>query len=326
MNLAFFEAQDYEQAYLRRALPTHRLTFVSGRLTPGTASAAKAADVISVFIYSKVDATVLKTLPKLKLITTRSTGFDHVDIAASRQRGITVCNVPFYGENTVAEHAFALLLALARRLPQAWRKTEKNDFSIAGLKGFDLAGRTLGVIGGGHIGIQAAKVGNGFGMRVLVFDPHPKPALAKKFRFRYVTLDQLLRQSDVLSLHAPYNRQTHHLINKKNIARIKKGAVLINTARGGIVETAALTLALGRNLSAAGLDVVEHEELLQKKSLTASEQTKVRPIKKLLAKDNVLFTPHIAFYTQEALERILATTVESIDAFSKHKLKNTVTR
>lgn len=324
MNIVFFEAQDYERTYLRRALPTHQLTFVPGPLTISTARRAKTADVVSVFIYSKVDDSVLRALPKLKLITTRSTGFDHIDLAACQKRGITVCTVPFYGENTVAEHAFALLLALARHLPGAIKKASRNDFSIAGLKGFDLAGKTLGVIGGGHIGMHVVTIGKGFGMRVLVFDRRRDPALAKKFKFNHATFDQLLRQSDVLSLHVPYNRQTHHLVNKKNIRRIKKGAVLINTARGGIVDTDALLSALDRNLAAAGLDVVEHEELLQKKSLTASERKKVSVIKRLLARNNALVTPHIAFYTQEALERILATTVESIQAFLKHQPKNIV--
>ena len=324
MRIALFETKEWEPDYLRRVLRHHKLTFSPGPLSARTIGAAKGADAISVFIHSTVNTPALAALPKLKLVTTRSTGFDHIDLAACAKRGITVCNVPFYGENTVAEHAFALLLAIARRIPQAQQKTSRRDFSIDGLQGFDLAGKTLGVIGGGHIGIHAVSIGNGFGMQVLVFDIHPDPALAKKYKFVYASFSALLRRSDVITIHAPYNPLTHHLINRKNIGLIKKGAVLINTARGGIVDTAALLSALDKNIAAAGLDVVEGEELILKKSLSQNEQRLMDLTTKLLRKKNVLFTPHIAFYTQEALQRITDTTVESIKAFAIGKPRNVV--
>ena len=331
MRIAFFETKEWEPDYLRRVLRHHKLTFSPGPLSARTIGAAKGADAISVFIHSTVNTPALAALPKLKLVTTRSTGFDHIDLAACAKRGITVCNVPFYGENTVAEHAFALLLAIARRIPQAQQKTSRRDFSIDGLQGFDLAGKTLGVIGGGHIGIHAVSIGNGFGMQVLVFDIHPDPALAKKYKFVYASFSALLRRSDVITIHAPYNPLTHHLINRKNIGLIKKGAVLINTARGGLVETDALIQALDKKiLAGVGLDVLEGEDLIKEEKqllhTNKHSQKLIEFVKDhiILNHDKVVFTPHIAFYSQEALERILETTVENIQAFIKHQPKNLV--
>ena len=195
------------------------------------------ADALCVFVNSHVGALELDRFPKLKVIVTRSTGFDHIDVPEAKKRGIAVASVPSYGVNTVAEFAFALLLALSRRICDANERVVKTgSFAQEGLTGFDLEGKAIGVVGCGRIGLHMVKIANGFGMHVLVFDPHRDEKLAHDLNFTYGTLEELLAQSDVISLHVPYNEHTHHLINKENISLMKKGAYLINTSRGAVLE------------------------------------------------------------------------------------------
>jgi len=265
------------------------------------------------------------------LITTRSTGFDHIDLKVAKLRKITVCNVPFYGENTVAEHTFALILSLSRNIHKSYMKTLRADFSIEGLKGFDIAGKTLGVIGAGHIGLHVIRIAKGFGMDVLAYDTHQDKFLAEVLGFKYVSFKEILRNSDIITLHVPYNKYTHHLINKDTIKLIKKGAILINTARGGIVDTEALIEAIDKEiLGGAGIDVLEGEELIKEEKQLLYDKKKLQSLGNLvkghilLRRDNVVFTPHIAFYSQQALERILDVTVQNIVAFSSDKPQNVV--
>ena len=172
----------------------------------------------------------------MKLIATRSTGFDHIDLAECRQRNISVCNVPSYGENTVAEHAFALILSLSRHLYQAFVKRLTNDFSLEGLRGFDLKEKTLGVVGTGRIGLHVIRIGKGFGMNVMAFDVNRNQLLAEVLGFTYVPLEQLLKESQIVTLHVLYNEHTHHLINSDKFRLMRKGSILINTARGAVVR------------------------------------------------------------------------------------------
>ncbi len=330
-TIAFFEIKDWERAHVRKKLKDHRLLFFAEPLTPKNAWKAKTAEIVSVFIYSKIGKEALQGLPKLKMVATRSTGFDHIDIKECKRRKVGVCNVPFYGENTVAEHTFALILALSRNVHKSYVRTLRNDFSIEGLKGFDLKGKTLGVIGAGHIGLHVIRIAKGFGMNVLAHDAKQDRFLAEVLEFRYVSLDELLRQSDIITMHVPLLPGTRHLINRKNISRIKKGALLINTSRGEIVETQALIEALDQGiLGGAGLDVLEGEELIKEEKQLLHDARQGQKMKKLiqdhivLSKDNVVFTPHIAFYSQEALERILETTVKNIAAFHAGKPQNLV--
>ncbi|MBN2097289.1 MAG: hydroxyacid dehydrogenase [Candidatus Omnitrophica bacterium] len=286
----------------------------------------KAASIVSTFINSKISKEIIDALPNLKFITTRSTGFDHIDIAYARQKDICVANVPTYGENTVAEHTFALILSIARNLKKAHFKSSCGDFSIKDLIGFDLKGKTIGVVGTGHIGLRVIKMAVGFSMQVLAFDPMPKEFFAEVLGFSYVDLQTLLKKSDIISLHAPHNQHTHHLINLDNIDLIKKGAVLINTARGGLVDTQALIQALDKKiLSGAGLDVLEDEDVIleEKQLLMRRKKDLYQPEKLqlalkncfLLQRENVVFTPHMAFYSKEALQRILDTTIDNIHGF-----------
>ncbi len=331
MKTAFFEIEDWEKDYIKEKLKGHELKFYQGELTADNAKELKSFDVISVFIYSKLNKRILDQLGKLKLITTRSTGFDHIDLEECKKKNIVVCNVPFYGENTVAEHTFALILALSRKIPQSYGRTIRGDFSLDGLRGFDLKGKTLGVIGSGHIGVHVIRMAKGFEMDVLAYDIKKNRKMAEKLGFKYTTLDDLMKNSDIITLHAPLNKHTYHMINKENIKKIKRGAFIINTARGGIIETDAIVKALYEgHLGGAGIDVLEEEDLIKEEAQLLSKKFLKRRLeislknRILLKLDNVIITPHNAFNSSEALKRILDTTVGNIKGFIKKKITNRV--
>jgi D-lactate dehydrogenase len=285
-----------------------------------------------VFVNSVVDEAMLDCLPSLKFVMTMSTGYDHIDIAACSTRGIVVCSVPSYGENTVAEQAFALLLALSRKIVQSVEQTKLGHFGVEGLCGFDLKGKTLGVLGTGKIGRNVVRIGLGFGMKVLLFDAYPDKKFAQETGCSYVSLDKLLSSSDIVTLHMPYMKQTHHFLNRSRIGSMKRGAYVINTARGGLVDTSALVWGLkSGKIAGAGLDVLEEENTLKEEAqLTKKHYWKnvnrkvLREDHKLLRMKNVLITPHNAFNTKEALMRIVMTTVENINGFKRKKLVNVV--
>lgn len=326
MNIFFFETKKWERKHLRTRLRKHNLKFFEERVD---IEKAKEADVISLSIYSRIDKKILKDLPRLKLITTRSTGFDHIDTKECSKKGITVSNVPAYGEKTVAEHTFALILSLSRNIHKAYVRASKGNYSIEGLKGFDLAGKTMGVVGAGRIGLHVIRIAKSFNMNVLAFDVKEDSFLSEVLGFKYSSFNNILRTSDVISLHAPHNEKTHHLINKENIKNIKKGALLINTARGGLIETEALAEALDKKIiSGAGLDVLEGEELIKEEELLHFRK-KSKPVYEIAShilsgRENVVFTPHIGFYSKEALERIVETTADNIISFLDGKPINAV--
>ena len=328
MKIAFFEVTQKEKNYIKKKLSRNfDLQFYQEPLTDGFDSKAILdASVISPFIYSVVSAKIISQIKKLKLIATRSTGFNHIDLTAAKKRKVAVANVPYYGENTVAEHTFALILALSRNLHKAYVRTSSNDFSIEGLRGFDLRGKTLGVVGAGSIGVHVIKIAKGFGMEIMAFDSKPNHILTELLDFNYVPLDELLKKSDIITLHCPYNQFTHHLINMNNIKKVKKGALFINTARSGIIEPKALYYAIEKNIfSGAGLDVFEGEELLKEENQMLTKNVSVEHLETLLKRnillrrENVIITPHIAFDSLEAIERILDTTAENIISFLEGK-------
>lgn len=331
MRVAFFEMKNWEKNYFKRKLKDHMLKFFAETLNLENMNEIKDFDAVSVFVYSKVDAQIIASLPNLKLVATRSTGFDHIDLEACREKKITVSNVPSYGENTVAEHTFALILSLSRNICKVCTRSLRYDFTIEGLKGFDLKDKTLGVIGAGRIGLHVIRIAKGFGMNVLACDVNQNNLLSEVLGFEYVSLEELLSKSDVITLHVPYNKFTHHLINKDRVRLMKKGAILINTARGAVVDTEALIEALNKGiLAGAGLDVLEGEELIKEEKQLLYDQKKLEVLSNLvkghilLSKENVVFTPHIAFYSQEALERILEITVQNIKTFSSENPQNIV--
>lgn len=203
MRVAFFEATEKDEAYLRGKLSHHEVFFFPEVLSETNASQVAECDIVSVFIYSTITRTVLEKIPSLKAILTRSTGFDHIDVPACNERGIAVANVPFYGENTVAEHTFALILALSRNVHKSYARGLKKDFSIDGLMGFDLKDKTLGVIGTGHIGLHVIRIAKGFGMHVLAFDTQKNTFLSEVLHYKYASLEDVLAQSDIVTLHVP---------------------------------------------------------------------------------------------------------------------------
>ncbi|MDO8593683.1 MAG: NAD(P)-dependent oxidoreductase [bacterium] len=332
MKIHYFSGEAWEEKYVREKLPNEEITFHEGPLSAFSDLTDPEAAVLCTFIESPIAEAEMSRFPALKLIATRSTGYDHIDLAAATARGIAVANVPFYGENTVAEFAFALLLALSRRIIDADERVREGTFSPNGLRGFDLAGKTLGVVGTGHIGAHIIRMAQGFGMKVIGFDAFPNADLSHTLNFTYVSLTELLAQSDVISLHVPYNKDTHHLINKENIGAIKKGAYLINTARGAVVETDALIEALQNGmLAGAALDVLEEEgELSEEAALLTAPHPNADALKitlenhYLINHPRVIVTPHLAFNTQEAVERILNTTIENIASFASGSPKNTI--
>ncbi len=332
MKIAFFNIEAWEKEILKKQFSSDTLLFFSGGITSSAVKQCKDVEVLSAFVHTPLSAQVLSGFPKLKMIASRGTGFDHIDLVYCKRRGITVCNVPTYGENTVAEHAFALLLALSHRIVESVERTRGGDFTYFGLRGFDLKGKILGVVGGGNIGQHVVRMARGFEMNVLVYDVKQDNELARKLGFTYVSLDSLLKQSDIVTLHVPYNKYTHHLLNRKNFMLMKKGAYLINTSRGAIVETDALVHALksGR-LAGAGLDVLEEEDelnrdlkLADKKRVSVEELKILLEDHALLEMPNVLITPHNAFNTTEALRRILDVTIANIIGYKKRKVQNVV--
>lgn len=332
MKIHYFSGEEWEKAYVQEKLAGNEIVFHTESLAGQPELSDDSAEALCIFIDSPITEEVLSRFPAVKLIATRSTGFDHVDLAATTARGITVVNVPSYGEQTVAEFAFALILSLSRRVPEAQALVRSGKFSPATLRGFDLAGKTLGVVGCGHIGMHVIKMANGFGMKVIGFEMRPDPAVALKNNFTFVSLDELLATSDIVTLHVPYNEHTHHLIHKENMSTMKKGSYLVNTARGAVVDTEALVGALQNGtLAGAGLDVLEEEgEMTDEDSLLASTHPNEGVLKIML--DNhyliqhprVIVTPHLAFNTNEAMERIVDTTVENIQHFVEGSPVNTV--
>lgn len=323
MRITVFEVEPWECNRFRELGKSHDVDFSPDPLTPQNADQYADSEIVVIFIYSSLTRGLLTRIPKLRFIATRSTGHDHIDLSYCRENGITVSNVPSYGESTVAEHVFGLLLMISHRLAESIDRTRKGDFSQKGLRGFDLRGKTIGVVGTGIIGRHVIEIARGFRMQVLGFDMRPDPKAAEALGFRYVSLDELLAASDVLTLHVPSNKYTYHMIGADQFSRMKPGVVLINTSRGTTVEIEALLRALADGkVSAAGLDVLPEEPVIREEAeLLSSFFRKSHDMSTLLADHillrmrNVYITPHNAFNTREAVERILETTVENIDHF-----------
>ncbi len=332
MKIVAFEIEAWERDAFGELSDDHTLILLETKLTAANAKDYADADVISTFIFSNLDQNVLEQFDDLKLIATRSTGFDHIAVDYCQEKGITICNVPSYGDSTVAEHVFGLLLAISHNIVEAADRTRRGDFSLTGLRGFDLQGKTLGVIGTGSIGQCVIKIANGFGMKVIGYDVQPDEKLAKALDFEYTEMDDLLAQSDVLTLHVPANRHTYHLISDDEFAKMKEGVVLINTARGSVVHIQALARALADGkVAAAGLDVLPDEPTIREEyELLHSFFREKHDLETLLAGHillrlrNVIITPHNAFYTQEAIGRITETTIMNIRAFAAGEAINVV--
>ncbi len=333
-KLVFFDLDEHEQDVVRDVFAhegDHVIDLHPDALTSENVSLARDADGIGVFVTSRVTREILDQLPDLKVVAAISTGFDHIDVDACRERNIAVCNVPRYGDNTVAEFAFGLILALARKFRPTFARTARGDFSRAGLQGMDIAGKTLGLIGTGHIGSHLARIAHGAGMKVIAYDPHPKPDLTRDYGVLYLDLDDLLQQADVISLHVPYTEATHHLINAERLQMVKDTAFLINTSRGGVVDTRAVAAALREDrLGGVALDTFEGEEVWIKEEFLGVSEPPAAELEEalesfsILHSDRAILSPHNAFNTREAIERILATSTENIQAFFAGNPQNVV--
>ncbi len=326
-----FEASPAERPQMEALLKGQDVACFPEPLTSTSAGKARDAEAVSVFIVSRMSAEAIAALPRLKLVATRSTGFDHIDLKACAEHGITVSNVPSYGSNTVAEHTFGLILALSRRIAVTFQRVRLGQFSREGLCGFDLRGKTLGVVGTGRIGSHVIRIGKAFGMHVRAFDEFPDDRLSAAMDFKYVDLASLLREADVLTLHCPYNAGTHHLINSQSLSTMKKGALLINTARGQLVDTKALLGALkSGHLGGAGLDVLEEEKAIFEEREVLAENYDRDQLELLVQNHalmqlpNVIITPHNAFNSEEALQRIVETTASNIFSYLSGKPANVV--
>jgi D-lactate dehydrogenase len=321
MKVAFFDTHGFERPVFERELslhPDHSFTFHDLRLNAETALIAAGNRCVCIFVNDRVDQNVARILAEggVKLLALRSAGFNHVDLPACAASGITVVRVPAYSPHAVAEHAVCLLLALNRKIHRAYQRVRELNFSLDGLVGFDLCGKTVGVIGTGRIGAVFAQIMRGFQCTVLAHDPVESTEL-KNLGVRYVSLEELYRLSDVVSLHVPLTKGSHHIIDARALTLMKRGVVLINTSRGGLIDTKALIEALkSEHVRGAGLDVYEEEEGLFFFDLSA------RPLQddvlaRLLTFPNVVITSHQAFLTDEALTAIARTTIENITAFER---------
>lgn len=333
MRIVFFEMSPVEQEIITQLLPAHECVFVAGVLSEENVQSIARSEAICVFVNSQVNRTVINALSELKFVATRSTGFDHIDLSAAKERGIAVSAVPGYGSRTVAEFTFGLILTLSRNIFRArLRLLEGADFSVGDLQGFDLFGKTLGVVGTGRIGKNVVSIAHGFGMRVLAYDLYPDSDFAGTVGLSYVGLPELLAQSDIVTLHAPSTKETHHLVNAGNVFSMKKGALLINTARGELIETDAMVRALAAgHLGGVGLDVLEDEYSLREEAeLLARAPEKLTDFKMLyenhllMDQPNAVLTPHIAFSTREAVREILDTTAKNIQAYASGVPQNIV--
>lgn len=314
MEVAVFSTKQYDRTSLEAAnAGRHELHFLQPHLELETATLARGRDAVCVFVNDRLDAAVLELLAAggVRLVALRCAGFNNVDLPTAQRLGLTVVRVPAYSPHAVAEHTVALILALNRKLHRAYNRVREGNFALEGLLGFDLNGRTAGVIGTGKIGAIVARILQGFGCTVLAFDPFPDEA-CRSAGVRYVSLPELLTASDILTLHCPLTVENHHLINAAALARMKTGAMLINTSRGGLLDTRAVVGALkSGQLGHLGLDVYEEEGEMFFEDLSS---TILRDdiFTRLLTFPNVIITGHQAFFTAEALENIASITIGNL--------------
>jgi D-lactate dehydrogenase len=318
MRVAVFSSRPHDEQYLAEAnrRAGHDLVFLESRLRPQTAKLADGFDAVCAFVNDDLSEPVLEALAGLgiKHIALRSAGFNHVDLAAAGRLGFTVARVPAYSPHAVAEHTVAMILALNRQIHKAYTRVRDGNFALDGLLGFDLHGRTVGVIGTGKIGERVAVIMAGFGCRILAFDPYPNPVCVD-VGVEYVDLETLFGQSDIVTLHTPLTPETHHLINPDSIAMMKDGVMIVNTSRGALVDTVAVIEGLkSGKVGYLGLDVYEEEGDLFFENLSDRIITD-DVFSRLLTFPNVIITGHQGFFTAEAITAIAETTMQNLTAF-----------
>ncbi len=332
MDIIIFEAEEWDRESFETLRADHDLHLINEALTPDNAGSFTNAEIISTFIYSDLGSVTLAKFKELRLIATRSTGFDHIDLAYCDKHGIKIANVPDYGDTPVAEHVFALLLALSHRLIEAADRTRRGDFSGRDLRGFDLEDKTIGVIGAGAIGQGVLRIAAGFGMKRIAFDPRPNHSTAKRLEFEYVDFESLLQRADIITLHVPANAATIKMLAREQFEKMKKGVVIINTARGALIDVVELVAALySGKVAGAGLDVLSAESDIHKGNKLArslfGKKSDLAPLladQILLRLPNVVVTPHNAFNTREAMLQIINTTSGNIAGYLCGEPKNLI--
>lgn len=306
MRIVFLEVDQEDKDSVREQFPD-AIVLAASVQDEYALTKLRDAEVISCFIYSKFDAAMIASLPNLKLLCTRSVGTDHIDLESAKERGITVCNVPDYGSHVIAEHVFALMLGTFRHIHAADARVESGEFDYHGLRGIALKAKTLGVLGTGKIGRAVASIAHGFGMRILATDLVRTPELEEKYAVSYVEFDELLRRSDIISIHVPATEDTRHMFDAQAFEKMKKGVTLINTARGSVIDSPALLAALqSGKVAHALLDVMEHE-----KNFEANHD--------LIKFPQVVTTPHIAFYADDSMHNMYADCFVSIGEWLEGK-------
>ncbi len=319
---AVFDAKPYDITYLSQSVrPGQQLVFHEFRLDADTARLAQGADAVSVFVNDRVNRACLDTLRKVGVrhVALRCAGYNNVDLGAAGELGLTVTRVPAYSPHAVAEHAVALLLTLNRKIHRAHNRVRELNFSLTGLVGFDLFGKTAGIVGTGRIGRITAEILQGFGMKIVGFDIPPDVRWSEARGIEYATLEEVLRRADILSLHTPLTPETRHLINERTLALTKPNVTLVNTSRGALIETAALIQALKtRHVGGVALDVYEEEAGVFYEDLS-NEVLQDDELSRLLTFPNVLITSHQAFLTREALTEIAHVTFENLQRLADGK-------
>ncbi|WP_439487632.1 2-hydroxyacid dehydrogenase [Algoriphagus sp.] len=322
MKVAFFSTKSYDRQSFDKLLPRHKheFTYFDPKLDSITAALAEGHDAICTFVNDHLDKAALTRLSEIGVsnIVLRCAGYNQVDLEKASELGFKICRVPAYSPEAVAEHALALIMTLARKTHKAYNRVRENNYSLEGLTGFNINGKTTGVIGTGAIGKAFCKIMLGIGCKVLAYDIKENEEL-KKLGVIYMPLDELLPQSDIISLHCPLNSDTHHLIDQQRLSQMKEGVVLINTSRGALIESKAVIQALKtKKVGNLGIDVYEQEEDLffQNRS---EEILQDEDIARLMTFPNVLITGHQAFLTNEALYQISATTLKNLDELAEGK-------
>lgn len=331
MKVLVFDSDETVRTVFSGKLVGHDVAYNDGVVTDEVLAQHTDTEILSVFVSSEVAARRIDMLPKLKCIVARSTGVDHIDAAYAKSKGIVLTNVPRYGQVSVAEFTFALILSLSRNVFNAADQIrEKGNFSIRNLQGFDLCGKTLGVIGTGAIGSAVIKIAKGFGMHVLMHDVHQKQELVDEYA-SYAPLDEVYATADVITLHVPYLPENHHMLNAEAFAKMKRGSIVVNTARGELIDTSALIDAIkSGQVGGVGIDVMEEERAL-KQELAVAQANSAQSFRTLVQDHvlvnmpNVIVTPHIAFFTHEAYDEILSTSIKNILSFAEGKPVNVVT-
>lgn len=336
MKILFFDVREEEKPELQEFCKNHECKLLEESLNDKTVitEEMQEAEVISCFTFSRVSSDILSKFSKLKLIALRCVGFNHIDLEYCKKNNIQVVNSLGYGNVTVAEFAFGLILDVTRKVARAYMNLKNEHLDRDVYTGFELNGSTFGVVGTGAIGSEAIRIAKGFGMNVLAYDLYPKKELEERYGVKYVELDELLKNSDVVSLHAPLTKDNFHLINEEKINLMKKNAVIVNTARGELIDTKALYEALSENrIFGAGLDVLEAENILTQPEskwdfdyLTDDYIRQTLINERLLKLRNVVVTPHIAYNTYQAQKRILNITISNIESFFNGKITNSVIR